>query len=64
MKTKAPTKLLTLKLRAHLKDINVRCTVKDVAALVQTMKQNNPGQSVRMVCRDCAEIADRLGVEI
>ncbi len=64
MKAKTPTKLLTLKLRAHLKEIDVRCTVKDVTALVAAIKANNPGKLVSQVCRECAEIAHRLGVAV
>lgn len=64
MKAKAPTKLLTLKLRAHLKEMGIRCTVKDVAENIRLIKEANPDKLVSQVCRECAEIAHRLGVAV
>jgi len=64
MRAKAPTKLLTIKLRSHLKEVGVRCTVKDVAANIQAIKAANPDKSVSQVCRECADIAHRLGVAL
>lgn len=64
MKTKSPTKLLTIKQRNHLKEVGVRCTSKDVSENVRRIKEANPDKTVGQVCRVCSEIAHRLGVAV
>ena len=64
MKRLAPTKLLTKKQREHLKEAGCRCTVKDVTDHVSAMKEANPDKVIGQVCRECADIARRLGVAV
>lgn len=60
----APTKLLTHKLREHLRLIQVRCTVADVTRNAQEMLAAHPGKPLGQVCRECSEIVHRLGISL
>ena len=54
--------ILTAQQRAHLKEMQVRCSKKVFLANIGAMREKFPDKCLSQICRVCAEIAHTLRI--